>query len=171
MPDAKKILLRIQKRRSSVKAANLEEFCELELRNRKGEPDLNLSVYLVDDEPSVIAQTYAEHAAHVGLDSPIGGFSNFVVSDIVVPRMVHKPTQRQFPFTGNSHYELQFDNEGQLKQFAKTLFENLTPRLRRIEVPQVRTFLSAKLADGDQDWIAYVSTRPDWQKWIARKSK
>ena len=156
------LLLRVTKRKSSWEdAVGFDESFRTEFRAKDGSFDLNLSVYEIDDYDERVIQTYAEHAAGLGLNPPRGA-TNLDLSYPERP-VVKTPGTSIFQFTKHAHRELPFIDKQELEGFARRLYDEVCIRSRKTTKQQLREYVRSRVAvNEDTEWIAHCNAHPKW---------
>ena len=136
-------------------------FRQVELLNRDGSPDLNLSVYEANTDAEAL-QLYAEHAAsHV---SPPGGRAGLEVSGIPGPTVRSTLGRAGFHFARERHRELVFQDGDVFDAFGEQLYDEAEER--RIEFKKA---LVLDLMNGlreQAEWNEALLSTPQARRWL-----
>ena len=154
------VTLRIGKNQSAWEDGTVDELLKLAFCKKTGEPDLSLSVYLV--EPSRIDQARVEHLASETLPLITITTSDLDLSDLAEP--VPTPGRTAFKFTRDeAHAEFHLESEKQLREIIEKVKSEPSRRLRR-DRDALMAYIVAREADGDPEWLALLA-RPEKAKW------
>lgn len=165
------ILLRIVRRRTLWESCDIQEVYEAEFRTKQGAPDLNLSVFEIEDLPATVVQAHAEHCASAGLDPPSRGARNADVAGLMHDPVVTCEGMSRFAFTRNAHREVQFANADALLEMVTRLVDQRDQRRRDVVVGEIRAYVRDRLGAADPEWIAFRASsakRATWDKWLSK---
>jgi len=160
----------VARRAVSVDAPeSIESVLETEFVGEDGGPDLNLSVYAVEDAPPALTQVYAEHYASSGLGP---GFRTTDLLDLsgLEPRApVHEETDSLFANARAAHHVIPFANADEHRHVLVTLAADLPARRRPMEKPRSEAYVGGRLHDGDAEWGEFRATAGEkWAKYLAK---
>lgn len=165
----KPIHMRILRRYTSLELSSAGDFYETELMTRDLLPDLELSVFDVEDEEPAVVQTHAEYAASFR-DAPPGVREGIAITDCDGCDVVKAEGETAFSFTRDRHRELHFLDEHELRRLAEFVVTNLSGRRRGAEQERIRAYVRERLGTRDPEWIAACERRPRWKKWVLTAS-
>ena len=159
-----KILLRVANRLTAVEV-DADQFYRTEFC-RGGRPDLELSVYDVEDNQESLCRIIAEHHAIAPDQERPRTKRHFHVSGLEPRAPQPNPLPGPFTFLRDAHGEIRFEDEGELRALAMGVHGELAERGRTIERPAVREFLTGVLRVGNPEWRAFLESTPTWQAWV-----
>lgn len=155
------MLYRSARRRTSTEVGP-DEFCETEFpAKRSGGLDLRLSVYDVDAGQWIAC--HAEHLAGAKLNPP--GNPPLDLAGLMVP--VPRPRGEEWPFamTRRAHCEASFSADGEVREMAHALFNDLGRRRQEVTRDDIRRHILAAVERGDPEWAAFLgSAAKAWRK-------
>lgn len=160
-----KILFRVAHRLTAAEV-DADQFYRTEF-HRGGRPELELSVYEVEDHHPSLCQIVAEHHAI----APDRGRPKKIMRHFHVSGLERRPPQPipnpgPFSFLRDAHREIRFDNEDELRDLALGVYGELADRGRTIRRTQVRDFLVGLAEKGDPEWRAFLDSTPEWREWL-----
>jgi hypothetical protein len=165
----KPLRMRILRRYTSLELSSADDFYETELMTRERLPDLELSVFDVEDDEPAVVQTHAEYAASFR-DAPPGVREGIAVTDCDGCDVVKAEGETAFSFTRDRHRELHFLDEHELRKLAESVVANLPERRRGADLERLRAYARERLGTRDPEWIAACEQRPTWKKWALKAS-
>lgn len=158
------ILLRLAHRITSVETTK-DDFYRTEFRGSKGAPDLELSVYEIDE--TQITQIVAEsHAVAPHRERPRRTKHHFNVKGLEPRAPVSTPGVDSFALLRSAHHEIHFENEAELQVFAAQLLREMEERKRTVGGHDVKKFLAERLAAEDPEWQPFMAATPVWKNWV-----
>ncbi len=125
-----------------------------------GQPDLELSVYEVEDSPGVHAQVFAEHVAGSGLGPRIKPGKLIDVSGLAEATRADEATP--FSFIRDAHRILRFPEVAEQMDFVVALLADLAGRTRVVRKQDSQAYVVKRLGAGDPEWAQILRDRPDW---------
>ncbi len=159
--------LRILKRHTSLELSSADEFYETELMTRERLPDLELSVFDVNDVAPDVVRTHAEYAASFR-DAPPGVREGIALTDCRACDEVTVQGDTEFAFTRSQHRELHFLDAGELRELAASVVATLAERRRGAEQESIRAYARDRLSARDPEWLSACEKRPKWSKWALK---
>jgi hypothetical protein len=162
------ILLRAFKRKTSWELS-LEEFVKIEL-HVGGEPDLNLSVYEIEDEASCVVRTLVEHWVSIKHPEPAEPCRGFDASGGHDGQIESIPGDSCFRFTRECHREIAFMDAEELSKFASLILLEYHRRSRSASKGDFRAYIQNLLKLNDSEWVALLAMpeKAKWRKWVMR---
>jgi hypothetical protein len=160
MPE---LILRLAQRNASWEKPavdNIEELVRTEFYDEKGQPDLRLSVFVVDSADQVV-QVCAEYRASLGL-GPRGKYVAFNVNGLFED-LAENDGATRFTFTQSGHREIVFASEQHLRKFVEQLIAEADSRRVEITRAQVKTYVANRYTAKDPEWDALSSDNPSWK--------
>lgn len=161
------VLLRTLKRLVSLETESTEELVEVEFLSKKtGVPDLELSVYEIEDAAAVVTQARTEHQASF-LDPPRDRLAAVSLSGFSDIDLVEEEGGTRFAFTRAAHRSLQLFDAEEVSRVARAVIEERVARRRITDLEDARSFVRERLALGDAEWRALCEDkkRRAWATW------
>ena len=153
------VTLRIGRNGSAWEDGTVDELLQLAFSTPTGEPDLRLSVYVV--EGAQVAQARVEH-----LVSQTGPAITATTADLDLSGLaeaVPSLGRTDFKFTRDAHAEFHLENEARLRQIIERVKNEPNRRLSR-DREALMAYIIAREVAGDPEWLE-VLARPDKVKW------
>ena len=160
----RRILLRVARRKASVEV-DADQFYKTEFY-RRGRPDLNLSVYNVEDDQKSLCRIIAEYHAIAPDQERPKTKRHFDISGLEPRTAEPTPFPCRFHFLKDAHHEVQFETEGELRDLAVGVHGELAERGRTIDQAAVWEFLAEVIKAGDPEWQAFLESAPRWRRLV-----
>jgi hypothetical protein len=154
------LVLRVAKRRTAWDAGvAVEEIVAVEFTIR-GELDLSISVYAIDE--GQLVRTVAEHSAGAGLDPPRGSLGVNLDS---ARELTETPGDVPFAHAAAAHRELHFKDEADLTDFlTSVVLPTREERRREVTKEQFNQYLRERRQATDVEWSGVFEANPRWRK-------
>jgi hypothetical protein len=157
-------LIRFAKRLSSWEPAiSDDDLLDTEFRDRSGRPDLRPSVYAID--PADVVKAFAEHSTTREPPSSTGGVDLGGTGRSVADTL----GETGFAFTMEAHREIELASRDDLLALVREVRGSLAERTYPVTRDQVRAYVRARLALGDQEW-ARAQAQDTAKKWLKKLS-
>lgn len=139
-----------------------EQFLRAEFLDEAGNPDLRLSVFVVNERNDVV-RVCAECRASSNLGKR-GEYFVFNVVGLFEPTMLHKmPGDTRFTFTREAHREIHFENAARLRHFIDDLILSADERKIIVSRVAVKEYFQKQLESNDGEWAALRAVFPNWK--------
>lgn len=154
------VALRIGRNQSAWEDGTVEELLKLAFSTKTGEPDLRLSVYLV--EPAQLTQARVEHL--VSETNPAITVTTADLNLVGLADPVRSPGATTFKFTRDeAHAELQLESEARLRELIARVKAEPDRRLLR-DRETLMAYVLERDEAGDPEWRALLA-RPEKARW------
>lgn len=153
------MLLRALRRKTSLEVTSVDQLLQLEFV-RDGRPDLEVSVYEVED--GEITQATAEHAASF-LANP-GTRTGLVVDQPDSADLIADKGKTEFRFTQDRHRSIVFFDEDELRAMLAGVFPAAAKRSRTCTRSDLGKYVADCLVVLDPEWLSLCG-RPDRSSW------
>ena len=153
------LLLRVGMYKSLWEEPNpISDIVEKEFCDENAQPDLRLSIYEV--ESTEVIRCFAEHTAAAKLKPP-NGRTHVDMSG--APAELHQdPLEGPFALVRTAHCELVFQDSGSLTAFLALVRTEFGQRGRRTTGAEVKSYVRARIAANDPEWVTFVAANPSW---------
>lgn len=159
--------IRIIKRRASF-TLDEQSFFETEFVNDQGQPDLSLSVFLIDTDMDLV-QTQTEQIAGTGLN-PTHRSSIHLEGIVGWLAVLNTPTANQvfnFLFSSHAHRELQFSSDEKLLAMVLQIWKNLdTHRLQDVREKEMKAYALLKIQENNDEWLELQAKSEKVRNWV-----
>lgn len=149
------MLLRPLSFKESIAEKDANSLYEAEFADRKGNPDLEVSVYAATAED--VSDVVLQHFAYAPFDPP--GLTHTVDLRPVYPNPRHDPTDAPFALIRNAHHVLDFADEAAVRAFAQAVLDGVASKACQV-FSREKNKLRARLAALRED--------PEWQAFLMR---
>jgi hypothetical protein len=148
------LLVRSGKSRHTSSEVSAEKFCDAEFQSpNSGGLIRVLSAYQID-APQLV-QCHTEHYAGAGLDPQ--GRPDFDLEGLAIDVVAEPLDEWPFRMTAQAHCNIRFGSDGEVQRMAELLLASLAARTHEVTKPEIRTYLRARVADADAEWVAFLN--------------
>jgi|GEM_PF-7095591 len=162
------LLIRTLKRLTAVEES-LATFATLTFGSYKDIEvlDLDLSVYLVDDDEEQVTKVRTEHCASFS-SPPLSHEASLTLHGFPV-EIAEIPGATDFSFTRQQHREMRFIDNDELLKVAAVVKGEFERRQRFTTAEQMWEYINQRLIADDEEWRTLCDNRKKkkWKKWAA----